>query len=393
MPNITRLSYASTTSSTPASIRQDLVNILAEARHYNSAHNIHGVMFYGNNYFFQCIEGDKQQIDALYAKIASDPRHKQLVQLAYEDDVAPLFAQWAMKYVFLDEKVQQFYKNFLWEKFNPYALQGRLLAQFLELLSQQIQDNESEQQDIHAQVLTDPKFYKYHLLEEDTAPAPLLKRLGKRRLEEPSLLAISRAKTYSRFIYASTSTALPSTIRDDLITIRTMAETLASQGEMFGVLVYGNNYYLHCIEAPDVTVDKIWEIAQQSELNVDVQLLSREVIKPQERFFNSWTLKYFLKEEPMQRFFHGQNWQKFDPYLLQGDYIDDFFKVLAGYEETISPIHAQHVAQVRAKNAGNSSGMEITPFMYFMMILGVFLILYALYYTALQLNLLSSSTF
>lgn len=393
MPNITRLSYASTSASTSATIRQDLIDILAEARFHNFKHNIHGVLFYGNNYFFQCIEGQKQHIDALYAKITQDPRHKQLVQLAYEQDLPPLFAGWAMKYVFMDEQVQQFYKKFLWERFNPYALEGSVLAQFLQLLSQHPQINEDEQARIHQQVLFNPRVHQYHLLEQPSAKSSLLNNASQWLSRRQAWSAPIRAKTYSRFIYASTSTALPSTIRDDLMTITTMAETLTGQGEMSGVLIYGNNYYLHCIEAPDSTVDQIWALAQQSELNSDVQLLMRLVIQPQERFFNSWTLKYFLKEPPLQQFFQAQGWEKFNPYLLQGHFIAEFFKILTGYEETISPIHAQHVAQVRAQNAGKPSRLPISPFMYLMLFLGSFLIMYALYYLALQLNWLDSSSF
>ncbi len=99
MAIITRLSYASTSASTTETIRQDLINILAEARLNNFSHKINGVMFYGNGFFFQCIEGNKKQIDALYQKISRDERHKHIVQLSYEQDVAPLFTGWAIDVV------------------------------------------------------------------------------------------------------------------------------------------------------------------------------------------------------------------------------------------------------------------------------------------------------
>lgn len=403
MSNITRLSYASTTASSVSTIRQDLVDILAEARLHNFNHKINGVMFYGNDYFFQCIEGNKTQIDALYQKIADDPRHQRIVQLSYENDVAPLFAAWAMKYVLQDEKIQQFYKNYLWEKFNPYALQDGLLKQFIRLLSEYPQSTEGEREEVNPKLRPKDLALNYHLIEGYSGQGVLTRMAGSKKsvvkkvnhtaVKALSLPFVSRAKTYSRFIYASTSTALPSTIRDHLIAITTMAENLTSQGEMSGMLIYGNNYYLHCIEASDSTVDKVWELAQTSELNIDVQLLKRVIIQPGERFFNSWTLKYFLREEPFQQFFHLQGWEKFNPYLLQGNFIDEFFHVVAGYEETISPIHAQHVAMRRAENAGSPAGFQFSPFMGFMLVLAGILVLYAIYYTVLYLGIMTSSTF
>ena len=134
MHHYIRISYASTTNSQPSSIRQDLTDILNEAQQHNAIHGICGVLFYGNDYFFQCLEGEKQVVDALYAKIAKDPRHKNIVTLSYDSIKEPRFNSWNLKYVLQEDTVLEFFQQHQWEKFNPYTLNEDLLEPFLNLL-------------------------------------------------------------------------------------------------------------------------------------------------------------------------------------------------------------------------------------------------------------------
>lgn len=146
MHNYVRLTYASTTNSQPSSIRQDLTDILNEAQQHNAIHGICGVLFYGNDYFFQCLEGEKQVVDALYAKIVKDPRHKNIVTLSYESIKDPRFNNWNLKYVLQEEKVLEFFQQHQWEKFNPYTLNEDLLEPFLNLLDAHNESTVSEKE-------------------------------------------------------------------------------------------------------------------------------------------------------------------------------------------------------------------------------------------------------
>lgn len=134
MPYCARLTYASTTTSKPSALRQDLLDILEEARVHNFNQQIHGVLYYGNNYFFQCIEGRKTQVNELYQKISKDRRHRHVVLLSYQEIERPSLQDWQMKYVYHDETVQQFFSQHQWEKFNPYALKEDLIDEFMALL-------------------------------------------------------------------------------------------------------------------------------------------------------------------------------------------------------------------------------------------------------------------
>lgn len=134
MPYCARLTYGSTTTSMPATLRQDLTDILEEARRHNFNHQLHGVLYYGNNYFFQCLEGQKAQIDALYEKLLKDRRHKDIVLLSYHEINQVTLAGWDLKFVLNAPEVQQFYARYHWEKFNPYCLKDGLIEEFLEVL-------------------------------------------------------------------------------------------------------------------------------------------------------------------------------------------------------------------------------------------------------------------
>lgn len=134
MPYCARLTYASTSTSSPATIRQDLIDILDEARAYNFNNKLYGVLYYGNNYFFECIEGRKTEVDALYEKLKKDPRHTNLFLLSYHEIEETSLKNWNMKYVHYDQQVQHFFSRHQWEKFNPYALNDGLIDEFVALL-------------------------------------------------------------------------------------------------------------------------------------------------------------------------------------------------------------------------------------------------------------------
>jgi hypothetical protein len=134
MPLLVRLTYASTTTSSPGTLREDLTNILQEARQFNFNRRIHGALIYGNNCFYQCIEGNKTDVDQLYQKILNDPRHKYVDQLSYENIATRSFDNWSMKYVLLNDEIKQFFPDHGIAQFNPYKLDKHLKESFLRIL-------------------------------------------------------------------------------------------------------------------------------------------------------------------------------------------------------------------------------------------------------------------
>lgn len=43
---------------------EDLSNILTKSKLFNQEQQIFGVLYYANGFFFQCLEGEKSQVEA-----------------------------------------------------------------------------------------------------------------------------------------------------------------------------------------------------------------------------------------------------------------------------------------------------------------------------------------
>ncbi len=70
-----RLCYASQRNEKNEDLLQDLRDILTEARDFNDLNGICGVLYYADNAFFQCLEGEQEVVERLFEKIQKDQRH------------------------------------------------------------------------------------------------------------------------------------------------------------------------------------------------------------------------------------------------------------------------------------------------------------------------------
>lgn len=70
--------------------------LLRQARSWNEAHGITGVLFYGPEQFVQVLEGSAAALNDLYQRLQRDMRHHSLIQLSYKRTARRHFAPWAM---------------------------------------------------------------------------------------------------------------------------------------------------------------------------------------------------------------------------------------------------------------------------------------------------------
>ena len=82
----------------------DVAQILASAQQNNRPQEVTGMLCFNQEQFLQCLEGPKRSVEAIYAKILSDPRHTEIQTLCYDDIDTRLFSDWAMAYVSLNEE-------------------------------------------------------------------------------------------------------------------------------------------------------------------------------------------------------------------------------------------------------------------------------------------------
>ena len=78
MNPLIRLIYASKSTNPAADnyggVQVDVGRILMQSRKNNPKFEIGGVLYFSNNYFFQCLEGRQDVVNKLYNRIAEDQR-------------------------------------------------------------------------------------------------------------------------------------------------------------------------------------------------------------------------------------------------------------------------------------------------------------------------------
>lgn len=126
-----RLCYASKRNENSDDLLQDLRDILTEARDFNTQHCIYGVLYYADNAFFQCLEGEQQIVESLFEKIKTDSRHLDVKHLNTHSIDQSSFNRWSMKYVQRNTNIESFFLTLGENSFNPNCLDQTSLDAFL----------------------------------------------------------------------------------------------------------------------------------------------------------------------------------------------------------------------------------------------------------------------
>ena len=137
MPLI-RLAYASkaTFKAMPLErgIEPNVSRILLSSRRNNPKRGLVGGLYYGDNNFFQYLEGEEDAVHELYDRIKRDDRHKEVKTLIEEPLKARTFSNWSMKYVPVAGDVGRFLKENRLPTFDPYQFDRTLCEQMIELV-------------------------------------------------------------------------------------------------------------------------------------------------------------------------------------------------------------------------------------------------------------------
>lgn len=92
-------------STAPSLSRDEVEGILATSARNNPARGVTGLLIYNGRNFLQLLEGEKDEVDVLMARIAEDPRHNGVSVLHNSDIEDRTCPQWAMKRVLIAESV------------------------------------------------------------------------------------------------------------------------------------------------------------------------------------------------------------------------------------------------------------------------------------------------
>jgi hypothetical protein len=91
---LVRLMYAS--RAVPSVDQDTLLAILKKSKANNAPAGITGVLCFSGGIFLQVLEGGRLAVSALYNRIAADPRHQDVMLLAYDEIGERRFAGWSM---------------------------------------------------------------------------------------------------------------------------------------------------------------------------------------------------------------------------------------------------------------------------------------------------------
>ena len=65
----------------------------------NELRELTGALYFSGEFFLQVIEGEEEDVEWLYRKIAKDNRHEDIVEIARNDLAAPMFRELPMKFI------------------------------------------------------------------------------------------------------------------------------------------------------------------------------------------------------------------------------------------------------------------------------------------------------
>jgi hypothetical protein len=130
---LVRLLYASRAAEAVTQAAID--SIMQQSREHNPAHGITGVLCYGGDVYMQVLEGGRTAVNALYNRIVSDSRHRQVILLHYEEVGERRFASWTMGQVNLAKVNPSTLLKYLEKpELDPFAVSGKASLALLEEL-------------------------------------------------------------------------------------------------------------------------------------------------------------------------------------------------------------------------------------------------------------------
>ncbi len=99
-----------------------LAAIQDSACRHNEPHGITGVLLYGSGLFIQLLEGPLEDVDAIYQRIAKDPRHND-VQIIYRTFASERrFPSWSMGVVNMESTRVELNVRDLWDEIDLDAI-------------------------------------------------------------------------------------------------------------------------------------------------------------------------------------------------------------------------------------------------------------------------------
>ncbi|WP_165855502.1 BLUF domain-containing protein [Marinobacter sp. JSM 1782161] len=133
-----RLAYASKANFQPRpdsqGVEPHVARILMASRRNNPRQGLVGGLYFGDGFFFQCLEGESDKVHELFNRLRDDERHREVTLLMEEPIKRRSFIDWSMKYVPIDAEVNHLLEQAGMERFNPFVFDGALVQSMIDML-------------------------------------------------------------------------------------------------------------------------------------------------------------------------------------------------------------------------------------------------------------------
>jgi hypothetical protein len=107
-------------------------SILSTAHESNRVSGITGVLCHGQGLYLQVLEGERSAVNACYAKIVADRRHRDVELLHLEEISERRYPEWFMAHVSLSDVDPMIVMQH--PKFDPYSASGAFVLQLVDKL-------------------------------------------------------------------------------------------------------------------------------------------------------------------------------------------------------------------------------------------------------------------
>jgi hypothetical protein len=127
---LVRLTYASRASH---EVSAELIRkILDSSQRNNPGRGLTGILFFNANVFLQALEGPRDEVNALYNRLADDSRHKDLTVLDYAEISRRCHSNWSMGWAGAKQVNRElFLKYSASDRFDPFSMSAEQIRGLL----------------------------------------------------------------------------------------------------------------------------------------------------------------------------------------------------------------------------------------------------------------------
>lgn len=127
---LVRLIYASTAQD--GVDLNEFKRILLQAQTNNHRRDLTGMLAFNSKIFLQALEGSREQVNELYAKLIRDPRHNNVTMLGYKEIEERHWSSWSMGFAAPNSDNRALFLKYSQQStFNPYGMKAEATEKML----------------------------------------------------------------------------------------------------------------------------------------------------------------------------------------------------------------------------------------------------------------------